>query len=179
MAYNSPSRPNTPKKGKEEQYTNGDLYMLEDGTPYIGYYHIMDDGTIMSGKYHDEGDNTLLINIDLKLGFNKIKYPKESYEKVINNEFTQLGVSSIQDQINNQPTVEEFFETYNELFYEIPETGETNSHEFIIKQSSEYINFDDINEEIQELQKEITQLREDLLEAQKQVVELQTGTSLD
>ena len=32
---------------------------------------------------------------------------------------------------------------YNTLFYQINELGETNSHEFLIKTSSEYIKFDD------------------------------------
>lgn len=110
---------------------------------------------------------------------NKVVYNKDSYQKTIDTSFNELGKKSIQEQIDSQPTVEQFFSIYNELFYEIPENGETNSHEFLIKQSSEYINFDDINEEIQELQKEIAQLREDLLESQKQVIELQTGIDLD
>ena len=67
---------------------------------------------------------------------------------------------------------------YNELFYNIPELGETNSHEFLIKTSSEYINFEANQEEIDALQAEIAQLRIDLLNAQRQIVELQTGTTL-
>ena len=68
---------------------------------------------------------------------------------------------------------------YNDLFYEIPELGETNSHEFLIKQSSEYINYEEENEVIEELQKEISQLREDLLDSQRQIVELELGISID
>jgi cell fate (sporulation/competence/biofilm development) regulator YmcA (YheA/YmcA/DUF963 family) len=113
-------------------------------------------------------------NINLQ----KQVYNKGDYSKVINTSFTQLGVKNIQQQIELQPTVEEFFALYNELFYTIPELGKTNSHEYLIKTSSEYVNFDINQEEIIELQAEIAQLRTDLLNTQKQVVELQTGTIL-
>lgn len=110
--------------------------------------------------------------------FNKQVYDKEQYAKVINTSFTQLGVQSIQEIINDQPTVSQFFDMYNDLFYNIPELGEINSHEYLIKKSSEYINFDANQEEIEALQEEIAQLREDLLDAQKQNIELQTGTTI-
>ena len=105
-------------------------------------------------------------------------YDKRQYTQVIDTSFKELGVQSIQEQINLQPNTEEFFAMYNELFYNIPELGETNSHEFLIKTSSEYINFEANQEEIVALQAEITQLRIDLLDAQRQIVELQTGTTL-
>jgi uncharacterized membrane protein YgcG len=109
--------------------------------------------------------------------FNKQVYDKGQYTKVINTSFTQLGVQSIQETINNQPTTDQFFSMYNDLFYDIPELGEINSHEYLIKKSSEYINFDANQEEIEALQAEIANLREELLDAQKQNIELQTGTS--
>jgi len=107
------------------------------------------------------------------INFNKQVYNKNNYQKVIDTSFKQLGVKTIQQQLDNQPTTEQFFELYNELFYSIPEYGPNNSHEFIIKKSSEYINFEQNQEEIEALQSEISQLRNDLLEAQKQIVELQ------
>ena len=113
-----------------------------------------------------------------KIPFSKQVFNKGDYSKVIDTSFKQLGVQTIQQQLDQQPTVEEFFNMYNELFYDIPETGEINSHEYLIKKSSEYINFDPNQEEIAALQAEIAQLRIDLLDAQKQIVELQTGTTL-
>ena len=110
--------------------------------------------------------------------FNKQVYDKGQYAKIINTSFTQLGVKSIQETINNQPTSNQFFDMYNDLFYDIPELGEINSHEYLIKKSSEYINFDANQEEIEALQEEIAQLREELLDAQKQNIELQTGTTI-
>ena len=110
--------------------------------------------------------------------FNKQVYNKGDYTKIIDTSFKQLGVQTIQQQIDEQPTVNDFFEMYNEMFYDIPEMGEINSHEFLIKKSSEYIGFEANQEEILALQAEIAQLRIDLLDSQKQVIELQTGTKL-
>ena len=110
--------------------------------------------------------------------FNKQVYNKNNYQKVIDTTFKQLGVTTIQEQLDSQPTIEDFFIMYDELFYDIPELGPSNSHEFLIQKSSDYINFDPNQEIIEALQNEITQLRTELLETQKQIIEFQTGISL-
>jgi len=112
------------------------------------------------------------------VNFNKQVYNKAEYTKVIDTSFKELGVQTIQEQLSQQPSVNDFFAMYNELFYQIPELGDTNSHEYLIKTSSEYINFNANQDLINALQAEINQLRADLLDSQKQVVELQTGTPL-
>lgn len=112
------------------------------------------------------------------VNFNKQVYTKNNYQKIINTSFNQLGIQTPQQQLDIQPTTNEFFVMYNDLFYNIPETGTTNSHEYLIKKSSEYIGFEANSEEIVALQAEIAQLRIDLLDSQKQVIELQTGTTL-
>ena len=101
------------------------------------------------------------------INLNKNVFNKRDYTKTIDTSFTQLGVQTIQEQIDEQPTVEEFFILYNQLFYEIPEVGETNSHEYLIKTSSEYINFEETDELVQALQKEIGELREEILQLQQ------------
>ena len=93
-------------------------------------------------------------------------YSKSEYSKIINTDFTQLGVSTVEEFEENQVTVEQFFGYYNDLFYDIPAEGETNSHEFLVKTSGEYIGFDQESEEIEALRKEITGLREELLAQQ-------------
>ena len=85
-----------------------------------------------------------------QVDLNKKVFNKTQYEKTIDTSFSQLGVKPIPEQIDEQPTVQEFFNTYNQLFYEIPEIGENNSHEYLIKTSSEYINFNE-NDELKEL----------------------------
>ena len=118
------------------------------------------------------------MNRDIKL--EQTVYDKNQYEKMINVDFSQFDPTpSIQQQIEEEPTTTEFFDLYNELFYNIPEYGEVNSHEYLIKTSTNYINFDANTDEILALQNEIAQLREQLLEEQKKVIELQTGTSIE
>jgi hypothetical protein len=101
-------------------------------------------------------------NIEL----NKKVYSKAAYDQIIDTDFNQLGIKPIQTQIDTQPTLNEFFDLYNELFYTIPELGEIDSHEYLITKSSEYINFSANQDEIIALQNEIFQLRTELLEAQ-------------
>ena len=114
-----------------------------------------------------------------EIRLNKTVFNKTQYTKTIDTTFNELGVTTIQEDLDAQPNVEEFFSLYNELFYIIPELGETNSHQYLIQQSSDYINFDANQEIIEELQKEISQLRTELLDSQRQIIELETGTSLE
>ena len=109
-----------------------------------------------------------------KIVLNKTVYNKDVYTKMIDTSFKQLGVKTIQQQLDETPTVDYFFQLYNELFYDIPELGETNSHEYLITKSSEYIDFQQNLEEIEALQAEIASLRTEILEEQKKVIELQT-----
>ena len=104
--------------------------------------------------------------------FSKQVYNKEQYLKVIDTSFNQL-IQPIADQIKAQPSVNDFFILYDTVFYLIPELGETNSHEYLIKKSSEYVDFEKDQTLINELQKEIAQLRTDLLDTQKLNVDLQ------
>jgi len=101
-----------------------------------------------------------------RLDLFKEVFDKAQYVKTINTSFDELGVTTLTEDLEIQPTIEEFFGLYNSLFYDIPALGETNSHEFLARTSGEYINFEEVNEEVQALQAEIAQLRQDLLNAQ-------------
>lgn len=114
-----------------------------------------------------------------KIDLSKNIFNKTQYSQTIDTSFRELGVTSISEDLQQQPSVEEFFALYNNLFYDIPPNGETNSHEFLVQQSGEYINFESNQEEIEALQAEITQLRKDLLEAQVTIAEVSTGQSLN
>lgn len=113
-----------------------------------------------------------------KVDTKKQVFNKAEYEKTINTSFNDLGVTSITDDIANTTTTEEFFQLYDELFYEIPLLGD-NSHEYLVKTSGEYINFDQNNELIEALQQEITALREENLNKDIQIAELESGQSLN
>ena len=116
---------------------------------------------------------------DQKVDLIKKTYSKTEYSKVIDTKFSQLGVVSLNEQIENTVTVNQFFESYNNLFYDIPALGETNSHEYLIKTSGEYINFDQDSQEIEALRAEITSLRRDLLQAQIERAEALSGEKID
>tara|TARA_R110000824_G_scaffold85276_2_gene212061 strand:+ start:2264 stop:2719 length:456 start_codon:yes stop_codon:yes gene_type:complete len=106
--------------------------------------------------------------------FNKQVFGKNAYKKIIDTSFKQLGVKPTPELVEDQPTVNDFFRMYNDMFYDIPEVGNINSHEYIIKKSSEYIGFEENNEIIAALQNEISKLRTELLDTQKQLIELPT-----
>ena len=89
-------------------------------------------------------------------------YQKNVYKNVIDTEFSQL-IQPITQIEEEGPTVDEFFQSYDELFFEIPKTGNINSHEYIVKQSIEYLGDEYVNPLIEELQNEITSLKEQLL----------------
>ena len=112
-----------------------------------------------------------------RLDLRKEIFNKAQYIKTINTSFDELGNTSITEDLQVQPTVEEFFGLYNSLFYDIQALGETNSHQYLVKTSGEYINFDDISAEVQALQAEIAQLREDLLKAQMDLIATQVAQS--
>lgn len=113
----------------------------------------------------------MAINVNL----NKNVANRISYEKVIDTSFTELGVQPVREQIDEQPNLQKFFKMYNDLFYQIPEEGEINSHSYLILTSAEYIGYENNTDEIQALQNEISTLRTQLLESQQELINLTTN----
>jgi|TARA_R110000796_G_C14501700_1_gene428938 hypothetical protein len=101
----------------------------------------------------------------------KTNFGRTSYTQTINTEFTQLVPPSPVTVENNLPTVNDFFNDYNALFFQIPKTGE-NSHTTLIESSTEYIGYNPQSQELQALQQEITFLREQLLTQRQQLESL-------
>jgi len=98
-------------------------------------------------------------------------YDKNQYQKVIDTTFTQLVQPASQATGSALPTVNEFFDYYNQLFFDIPKFGETNSHEYLIKTSTEYIGASSVvNDELQALIDEVTELRQENLDLQQQLL---------
>lgn len=71
-------------------------------------------------------------------------------------------------------TVEELFRLYDKLYFSIPVEGEINSHQYLLRKSSELTEFDKSTEDIQPLLDEIAQLRQQLLNANQQIFELES-----
>lgn len=112
-----------------------------------------------------------------KINLNKVIYSKNQYEKVIDTKFSQLATTLSQEEsrkLITSPsiTVEQFFTYYDELFFTIPKEGEINSHEYLIKRSSEYINTNPTDDTIQALIDEINLLQQTNLELNQQLIEL-------
>ena len=114
-----------------------------------------------------------------KIDLKKTVYQKVDYPLIINTTFSELGSVSINEQIDSSITVNEFFDLYNSLFYEIPSFGDVNSHQYLIQTSADYIDFDANQEEILALRAEITDLRRQLLEAQVATAEAISGEKID
>ena len=109
---------------------------------------------------------------DIKL--NRTVFDKRKFEQTVDTSFSQLVPKEEQKFFDvNLATVDDFFTLYTNLFFEIPKEGEVNSHSYLIKESSEYINFEQINEDIQVLLEEITSLRTELLEKDRNNLDLQ------
>jgi len=105
-----------------------------------------------------------------KIKIKKESFPKQKYPTIINTEFSQLINPS--PQVENVLTVDEFFELYDDLFFQIPIDGEIGSHKELIKRSTEYVGETQNTEEIDLLLEEINQLRLELLEARQLIDEL-------
>jgi hypothetical protein len=112
-----------------------------------------------------------------RVDLRKNVFSKPQYTKTIDTNFSELGVTTITEDLQNQPSVEQFFQLYNDLFYDIPPNGPTNSHEYLVQTSGDYINFDQQSIEIEALRAEISTLRGDLLNAQMENVKLQISGS--
>lgn len=114
---------------------------------------------------------------DQKVDLQKSVFNKSQYQQSIDTEFSEFGVTSIQEDLQSQTTVEDFFTQYDELFYDIPAEGDVNSHEYLVRTSGEYISFDANQEEIEALRNEISALRQENLELEQENANLIISSS--
>jgi len=110
-----------------------------------------------------------------KVNLNKKVYSKTQYPRVIDTSFSQL-IKPVDQTSIDTPTisVDEFFTYYNQLFFDIPKFGETNSHEYLVRTSGEYINIDQTDATIQALLAEIDILREENLQLNQDLIQSQS-----
>ncbi len=92
-------------------------------------------------------------------------YGRATYTKVIDPSFTELYSPVTASAETTQLTVEEFFNIYNELFFQIPATGDVNSHEYLVARSTEYLGGGALTDNEKAYIEEINSLRQQLLEA--------------
>ena len=97
-------------------------------------------------------------------------YGKTTYTGVVDTTFRQLV--SPTEEVEEDMTVEAFFNNYEQLFFEIPITGEINSHEYLVKRSADYVGASVLSDNEKALIDEINSLRQQLLEANKSLVDV-------
>jgi hypothetical protein len=101
----------------------------------------------------------------------KTVFKKDNFDKVVDRSFKTFAQPIA---VEDLPTVEEFFNLYEQLYFEIPIEGVTQSHQYLIQRSSELIDFQKDTDDIQPLLDEIAILREQILEYQQQLIEANT-----
>ena len=101
----------------------------------------------------------------------KTVFNKEAYTKVIDTNFTQLlNQGAGEDQLSF--TVDDFFQLYENLFFQIPKEGDINSHRYILQKEAGYLGVSISQDDIQALLDEITSLRQQVLETQQIINDL-------
>lgn len=110
-----------------------------------------------------------------ELPIQKKVFIKDSVLNVVDRNFTQL-IKPNETVIDQSTfTIEDFFKLYDELFFDIPKEGDTNSHQELVTRSSEYLGIKSENSiDIQLLLDEITQLRQELLDANETIANFKT-----
>lgn len=104
-----------------------------------------------------------------KIDLRKTVYNKDQFSRVVGGrEFTTFGT-----QPGTIFSVEDFFTQYDNLFLTIPVFGDTNSHEFLVRKSSELVGFQRTTDDIQPLLDEISSLRDQLLQTRQENINLQ------
>lgn len=86
-----------------------------------------------------------------------------TYTSVVDTEFREL-VSTQVTEVAPTITVEQFFQNYEQLFFDIPVDGELNSHRYLVERSTQYLGGSFVDAEKQALIEEINSLRAQLLE---------------
>jgi hypothetical protein len=99
----------------------------------------------------------------------KTVFDKDSYSRVIDTQFSQL-ITLEDDTLSF--SIDDFFELYDQLFYQIPRDGETNSHQYILQREADYLGISISQDDVQALLDEITLLRQQVLETQQTVNDL-------
>lgn len=107
---------------------------------------------------------------DIKI--QKTVFNATEFNRVVNRSFSTFTQPVAEEDAD---TIENFFRLYEKLYFEIDVTGETDSHEYLVRKSSELLDFEKNTEDIQPLLDEIAQLRTELLQANQQILDLETA----
>jgi len=101
----------------------------------------------------------------------KTVFNKDTYGRVIDTQFHQLINQGVVEETPSF-TVDDFFQLYEDLFFQIPKEGETNSHRYILQKEADYLGVSISQDDVQALLNEITSLRQEVLDAQQTIKDL-------
>ena len=105
-----------------------------------------------------------------QISLDKSIFNKKDFEKLVDTKFKQL----INNEVNVEDTftLDDFFQLYEDLFYQIPKEGDSNSHQYILQKEASYLGININQDDIQALLNEITTLRQEILTAQQTINDL-------
>ena len=101
----------------------------------------------------------------------KTVFNKDTYDRVVDTQFSQLINPN---DLNESPvfTIDDFFELYDQLFFQIPKEGDSNSHQYVLQREADYLGISISQDDVQALSNEITSLRQQVLDAQQTINDL-------
>lgn len=102
--------------------------------------------------------------------FSNLVVSRESVSEILDTSFKEFG----QETVDSQKSVEQFFQDYSDLYYQIPAEGLVNSHEYLVSMSSQLLQVESTMLDIQPLLDEITALKSQAVSYQETIVELNT-----
>ena len=97
-----------------------------------------------------------------QISVQKTVFNKDTYGRVIDTQFRQL---INQDVVDETPsfTIDDFFQLYEDLFYQIPKEGDSNSHQYILQKEADYLGISISQDDVQALLDEITLLTQQII----------------
>jgi hypothetical protein len=96
----------------------------------------------------------------------KTVFDKDLFNRVVNTQFNQLIEPQVVDEDALSFSIDDFFNLYEQLFYQIPRDGDINSHQYILQKEADYLGITINQDDIQALLNEITSLRQQVLDLQ-------------
>lgn len=108
----------------------------------------------------------------------KTIYSLSNFNNVVDTQFSQLAKQKSIDNLGLTPdmTVDQFFNEYDILFFDIPPSGSENSHLTLATRSLEYVGLS-----LEDLQNEIALLREENIDLKNQILltsQIETGIKI-
>ena len=107
-------------------------------------------------------------------------FAKKAFSDTINTTFTELNTPITPPVLPPLPSISEFFEYYQSFFYIIPKFGDTESHQYLILSSQDYIGSVNVNNEvIDALLVELTELRQENFELNERFTQTALSSAQD